>query len=51
MIQHEGSTDVVLGSFSPSDDESSAAAVAERLDAESGLVSSERIPVWHLAAP
>jgi hypothetical protein len=51
MIQHEGTTDVVVGSFSPSDDESSAAAAPEEQDAESGLVRSERIPVWYLAAP
>ena len=51
MIQHEGSTDLVVESFSPSDDESSAAAGPEGQQAESGLISSERIPVWYLAAP
>jgi len=51
MIQHEASTDVVVGSFSPGDDESSAAAAPEGQDAESGLVSSQWIPVWYLAAP
>jgi hypothetical protein len=51
MIEYEGSLDLVVGSFSPSDDESSPAAAPEGQDAESGLVSSERIPVWYVAAP
>ena len=51
MIQHEGSTDPVVGSFSPGEDESPAAATPESQDTESGLVSSEWIPVWYLAAP
>lgn len=51
MIQPEGNTDLVVGSFSPSHDESPAAATPEGQDRESGLVNSERIPVWYLAAP
>jgi hypothetical protein len=51
MLPYEESTDVVLGRSSPSDYESSAVAAPEGQFAESGLVSSERIAVWYLAAP